>query len=385
MSYQRTFTLDRAKVNEETGEFRAVLFTDGEASDGHILNISGGFVPRQMPLFVNHWADPREQLGSIFFERKTAHQIHVRGQIFLDGEGPEASIRRDIMAKIAAGHVSRMSGRWDAEPEDVKRRTDLDKGHPAYVNPEKVRGRKRYGLYFEKWVGQEGSVVGLGADPQATMRWAEDEELPEEVRNFWRSQVEAIHREQESEPVEDESEELENDNAREDGTSEEVESENIVEVVTQDSTDLKVRVDKSTNSEPPSEEARLAAFGAQIRELLENGVELDDLKSVVEENTRQEEEVDLNLLLQRVQALEEKIDSFAESGRVDGSPPEPLPGSPASILRRIKSELQANREESLAEFRELLEERRGRIKEARTADVHKEAIAHLRALLRSSH
>jgi len=156
MSYLRGIEIDRARVNEETGEFRAVLFTDGEASDGHILSIEGGRIPDQIPLFVNHAADPRTQVGSLFFERKTPHQVHMRGQVFLDGSGPELEIRRDLMAKIAAGHVARMSGRWDAPADKVKPRAGLAPDHPAYVDPAKAKGAKRYGMFFEEWTAMEG-------------------------------------------------------------------------------------------------------------------------------------------------------------------------------------------------------------------------------------
>jgi len=53
----------------------------------------------------------------------------------------------------------------------------------------KAGSRKVWGLYFDKWRAMEGSVVGLGADPQAVMRWANDAEAPEAVREFWRGQV----------------------------------------------------------------------------------------------------------------------------------------------------------------------------------------------------
>lgn len=193
MSYLRGFEIDRAAVNVETGEFRAVVFTDGEASDGHILSIDGAVTPERMPLFVNHQADPRTQLGSLYFERKTEHQIHYRGEIMLDGVGEQAEVRRDLLAKMAAGHVSRMSGRWDAEDADATRRMELPEDHHAYVSEKQAKKswRLRYGYFFRKWRAQEGSIVGLGADPQATMRFAEDEAASPAVRAFWRGVAEA--------------------------------------------------------------------------------------------------------------------------------------------------------------------------------------------------
>jgi hypothetical protein len=136
--HERAFEISRASVNEETGEFRATLFTSGEASDGHILNIPGGDVPKRMPLFINHSADPTTQLGSIYLDGRDDRAIQVRGQIMLEGEGREAEIRRDILAKIAAGHVSRMSGRWDADDKNVTH--GVGEGAPC------VRQREGVGL-----------------------------------------------------------------------------------------------------------------------------------------------------------------------------------------------------------------------------------------------
>jgi hypothetical protein len=190
MQHTRSFQIQRGSVNEESGEFKAVLFTDGEASDGHVLNIAGAVIPVQMPLFVNHVADPRTQLGSLAPARIGEHEVIVKGRIFTGGEGGEAEVRRDLLAKMAAGHVSRMSGRWDADPEDVTRRTELPKEHPAYVSKD-VKGPKRYGLYFDKWRAMEGSVVGLGADPAAMLRLIES--APDaRVADFWSRQAVAL-------------------------------------------------------------------------------------------------------------------------------------------------------------------------------------------------
>jgi len=194
--YTRQFDVERASVDPEAGTFEAVLFTDGEASDGHVLNIQGGKIPDRMPLFVNHSADPTTQLGSLYLAGVDDHKVRVRGEVFTEGEGAPLEVRRDLLAKMAAGHVSRMSGRWDARDKDVKRRVNLPSDHPAFVDDAKeTESRKRWGLYFEKWQAMEGSIVGLGADPQAVMRWARDEETPEAVRDFWREQVPGAQRE----------------------------------------------------------------------------------------------------------------------------------------------------------------------------------------------
>jgi hypothetical protein len=188
--HTRIFEVERASVDPEAGTFEAVLFTDGEASDGHILNIKGGKVPERMPLFVNHSSDPTTQLGSLYALGGDNHKVRVRGEVFTEGEGAPLEVRKDLLAKMAAGHVSRMSGRWDAADKNIKRRVNLPSDHPAFVDDSKeTESRKRWGLYFEKWTAMEGSVVGLGADPQAVMRWAHDAESPECVREFWRGQV----------------------------------------------------------------------------------------------------------------------------------------------------------------------------------------------------
>lgn len=55
MKYRRTMSVERNSMDLETGKFPALLFTDGEASDGHILNIAGGEIPARMPMFLDHW------------------------------------------------------------------------------------------------------------------------------------------------------------------------------------------------------------------------------------------------------------------------------------------------------------------------------------------
>jgi hypothetical protein len=181
--------LDRGVV-EDDGSFPATLFSEAEASDGHILSVKGGTIPRQMPMFVNHYPSPREQLGSIFEPRKvldeTPKRITIRGQIELGGESAMADIRRDVHYMMQQGHVSRMSGRWSAERSDTVYRTELPPSHEFYVSPED-KTRKRWGMLFKRWTGDEGSVVGLNADPKAVVGRSQDSELPEHVRSFWRA------------------------------------------------------------------------------------------------------------------------------------------------------------------------------------------------------
>jgi len=177
--YQRITAIERGNIDLKTGEFPATLFTDGEASDGHILDIAGAVIPERMPMFANHEADPTMQLGSIIKATRTAHAIKVTGHIEMEGEGAVADIRRDVALMMSRGHVSRMSGKWDADASATKRRSDLPREHYAHT--------KDGGLYFGRWNALEGSIVGLGADPQAVVGRAADVELPDHVRSFWRA------------------------------------------------------------------------------------------------------------------------------------------------------------------------------------------------------
>ena len=219
--YRREFSFERASLNTDTGTFRAVIYTDGEASDGHILDIAGGELPERMPLFVNHNADPTTQLGVLTDPVRGKHSVEYTGQILLDGEGPTAAIRRDILLKMDRGLLEQFSGRWDASDKDVVRRVNLPSDHPAFVDSEKATSSQRWGMYFKKWNALEGSLVGLGADPAAKLRWAE-EAADESVAQFWRSQV-------------------------------------------------------PQQVEPPSREGLLAAFAAQVRELRAAGITDEDL------------------------------------------------------------------------------------------------------------
>lgn len=177
--YQRIAPIERGVIDMETGEFPATLFTDGEASDGHILDIAGAVIPERMPMFVNHDADPTMQLGSIVGAKRTDHEIKVTGQIELQGDGALGDIRRDVALMMSRGHVSQMSGKWDSEPSATKRRSDLPREHFAYS--------KGGGYYFGRWQAMEGSIVGLGADPRAVIGRASDVALPDHVRSFWRA------------------------------------------------------------------------------------------------------------------------------------------------------------------------------------------------------
>jgi hypothetical protein len=190
-TYSRDIEIERADVDLETGKVRSIpIFTGGKASDGHILNVLGAEKVKDMPWFVQHEADPRTQIGTLFKQRVEGNALVYDGDILTEGVGAEAEVRRDLLLKIARGIVKRLSGRWEANPKDVTPRTELPTDHPAYINPKKATWAEAQGLYFHKWRPMEGSLVGLGADQDAQLReWAEDQSVSEAVRSFYRSQI----------------------------------------------------------------------------------------------------------------------------------------------------------------------------------------------------
>lgn len=185
MQMQRMAEIERGSIDLETGRFPMILATEGEASDGHILSISGGVVPERMPLLISHENDPRSLAGSVIEPKRGRGQLRAYGEIDMAGDGPIADVRRDIAHMISQGHLRGVSLRW--EPTKWTERSALDKGHPAYVS-ERESGAKRWGLYFESWRALEGSVVAIGADPAALI--GRSQETAGTVSAFWRSLVE---------------------------------------------------------------------------------------------------------------------------------------------------------------------------------------------------
>jgi hypothetical protein len=178
-------------IDLDTGQFSMTLATEGEASDGDILSIKGGEIPERMPMLTSHWNDPSAQLGSITNPEKllkdSPPRLRATGHIEMSGEGVSAEIRRDLAHMIDKGHVTGVSIRWDeVAGKPPVRRVNLPSDHPYFVDAEKEKDyRKRYGLYFEAWRAMEGSVVALGADPQALIGRAD--ETDGEVASFWRA------------------------------------------------------------------------------------------------------------------------------------------------------------------------------------------------------
>lgn len=183
--YRRAVCLDTSAVNEATGEFSCTLFSNGEASDGHVIDVRSLDVPATIPMFVDHVADPVRRAGRMHSPVKFGpgrgigdSVVKMTGRVDLEGEGREADIRRDLFHGIAVGDVSSVSGRWRSSAPPTPR-AELRESHFAH--------RSGAGFYFENAVALEGSIVGLGADPSALIGRSQDETKPEHVRDFWRS------------------------------------------------------------------------------------------------------------------------------------------------------------------------------------------------------
>jgi hypothetical protein len=193
-TYQRTSSIERSDGMDK-GFISGTLVTDGEASDGHILNIAGGELPERAPLLFGHddytgtgnlgsWTSFRKEVtkgGSLGDSR-----IRGDAQIELEGEGSQLAWRQDIDHMIEKGHIGQFSVRW-ADIEDPVQRINLPSDHPAFIDSKKAKGRQRWGLYFDKWKLLEGSVVTLGADPAALI--GKMQQAEGDVRHYWRSAV----------------------------------------------------------------------------------------------------------------------------------------------------------------------------------------------------
>ena len=189
-NYERLIEIDRASVNKEEGTFNSTLATNGEASDGHIISIKGLRMPAKMPLLFGHRSEAMVPvLGSVVKPVKSTEggleRVRVEGRFNLNGEGQLSDIRRGMFQLVADGDISAMSLRWSGEK--VVRRTELPVDHPFHVDQAKTsfQEAKRWGLYFEKSLGLEGSIVALGADPKALIGRSESASSPHE-RIFFR-------------------------------------------------------------------------------------------------------------------------------------------------------------------------------------------------------
>lgn len=184
MSIERFIAHIRAPESD-SNRFSMTLATEGEAFDGDILSIDGGIIPERMPLLPNHENDVTRALGSIVDCRKCSDKDKIKrldatGEI--ETEGPNAVLRADVLHMIREGHINAVSIRW--WPTKWRRRTDLPSDHPAYVDAESTTGPERWGYFYDEWRALEGSVVAVGADPQALIGRADSTEG--DVAEFWR-------------------------------------------------------------------------------------------------------------------------------------------------------------------------------------------------------
>ncbi len=190
MDYQRTSTIER-EANGAEGRLSGILASDGEATDGHILSISGGTLPKRAPLLFGHDDGGSKNLGSWDkFEKITVGKgegIRGHASIEMGGSGVQQEWRDDIKHMIDKKHINQFSIRW-TETGDPIPRINLPSDHPAFVDAQKEKSsRKRWGLFFPKWRLLEGSVVTLGADPNALI--GRMHESKGELARMWRETV----------------------------------------------------------------------------------------------------------------------------------------------------------------------------------------------------
>lgn len=163
------------------GTFTAVLATQGEASDGHILSIAGNKTPARMPLLFGHRSEAMTpSLGSVTkpikgtsLDGKTK-VLRTTQVVNMEGEGQMAEIRRNVALLVDNGDLNGMSVRW--VPDEVVRRIDLPRNHFAFVDSAtEDRDSERYwGFFHKRSHSQEGSVVAVGADPGALVGRAQE-------------------------------------------------------------------------------------------------------------------------------------------------------------------------------------------------------------------
>jgi hypothetical protein len=164
------------------------LFTNGEASDGHIIDVRGLQVPDRVPMFVNHDADPTRRMGGLVDGKKVGKSTRLGGAslkmvgvLDVAGDSASADIRRDVAQGISVGDITAMSGRWDPVGDPTPRAA-LPKSHYAFSN---VSGGFSTPMFFPEATVLEGSIVGVGADAAALIGRAMDTGRPQHVRDFY--------------------------------------------------------------------------------------------------------------------------------------------------------------------------------------------------------
>ncbi len=330
--------IEREDTNAETGEFSAILATEGEASDGHILSMRGLEVPDTMPLLLSHRADfSLPQLGSVRSPKKVSistaagkvKALRVRPQVELGGEGAWPDIRRDTFAMVIGGHTTGMSVRWDTLKST--RRVNLPSNHPAYIDGTKESARETeayWGHFIEKARAREGSIVTLGADIEAQigrgatltlMRALEDTEEAEGDTSELAAAFESFERAREA--------------IKELG----VDDEALAEMLSGTRADGMVRMEFPGDGESP----RSVYVPKQLRDSMRS--ESERLK------TESHDELRLTLALYREMAAKAQTITKTEPAKVERAPinvPEPKPDLVGEALKR-----QALTKKAIARFR----------------------------------
>lgn len=191
---ERALTLERGRIDLETGEFPLIAVTNGEASDGHILHLPGMEVADRTPMFVNHFADPTMRMGGLHSPKVSGKvtqlgkaRLHMTGVIDMKGDSILADIRRDVAQGVHVGDITAMSVRWD-EIEPPVARASLAKNH--YAHSEAGADAWNTPMFFESSRMLETSIVGVGADAAAIIGRSQDTGRPQHVRDFWRVLIE---------------------------------------------------------------------------------------------------------------------------------------------------------------------------------------------------
>ena len=167
------FAIERESVGSKLGEFRAILATNGEASDGHILSIAGMQVPESMPMLFRHESTAEiPTLGRITEPSKSRDGgdefLRVTGSFDLEGDDgdPLLAIRRGFASLVQQGSLDAMSVRWDPVFGKFVPRSSLDEDHFAFAERD---GPNAFGMFFEESIAREGSIVAIGSDAGALM------------------------------------------------------------------------------------------------------------------------------------------------------------------------------------------------------------------------
>ena len=190
--FGRSMAID-SRIDTKTGEFDLVLASDGEASDGHILNIPGIHFPDSLPLQLEHQKSVTANLGTVsnFRPDTLDGQNIVRGvgRIRLTGDGEGLAARVDLVDAIDKGDVRGTSLWW--APVKRQDRRSLPKGHRAHVGRAEKDIRKRFGIYFEEITPTEHSIVGMPADKMALIGRS-DAASSGACRNMWQTLVDHL-------------------------------------------------------------------------------------------------------------------------------------------------------------------------------------------------